>query len=374
MPGFIIGVIRNRAWQGASVAGLGLFLVDGRVSPYVSYQWLARIGPSSDRVGMLVKVRLRAASTFAVSVFWSCAVIAAEFPTKPVRLMVPYAAGGPSDVSARLLTGPLSQSLGGTVYVENRGGAGGLIATEHVVQGEHDGYTLLHGAVGTLVFIPSTRPVQYDVKRDLIPLGLIWQSPLVLVVNPKRGLKSVADFVAYAKANPGKLSVASAGLGTNTHMASELFKREAGIDLLHVPYRSTGAALPDLLSGQVDATISDVALMAPHVQQGALVALAVTASTRSSLLPAIPTMAEAGLSGARTENWYGILAPARTPPQLVAQLKAALDAAVQAPTFHQGLEKQGASLKTFGADAFSTLIDDETKRWSPIIRELGIKF
>ena len=374
MPRFIIGVIRNRAWQGASVAGLGLFLVDRCISPYVSYQWLARIGPSSDRVGMLVKVRLRAASTFAVSVLWSCGVVAAEFPSKPIRIVVPYAAGGPSDVSARLVTGPLSQTLGGSVYVENRGGAGGLTATEHVVQGEHDGYTLLHGAVGTLVFIPLARPVQYDVKRDLIPLGLIWQSPLVLVVNPKRGLNSVADFVTYAKAHPGQLSVASAGLGTNTHMASELFKREAGINLLHVPYRSTGAALPDLLSGQVDATISDVALMAPHVQQGALVALAVTSPKRSPLLPAIPTMAEVGLSGARTENWYGILAPVRTPPQFIAQLKAALSAAVNAPAFQQGLGKQGALLNTVGADAFSMLIDDETKRWTPIIRELGLKF
>ena len=176
---------------------------------------------------MLLMARLRAVSTVTVAVLWSCGVVAAEFPSKPIRIVVPYAAGGPSDVSARLVIGPLSQALGGSVYVENRGGAGGLTATEHVVQGEHDGYTLLHGAVGTLVFIPSARPVQYDVKRDLIPLGLIWQSPLVLVVNPKRGLKSVTDFVTYAKAHPGQLSVASAGLGTNTHMASELFKREA---------------------------------------------------------------------------------------------------------------------------------------------------
>ena len=317
---------------------------------------------------------LRLVSVIAGIIFWSCGAISAEFPSKPVRLMVPYAAGGPSDASARLLTGPLSQSLGGTVYVENRGGAGGLIATEYVAQGEHDGYTLLHGAIGTLVFIPSTRHVQYEVKRDFIPLGLIWQSPLVLVVNPKRGLKSVTDFVAYAKANPGKLSVASAGLGTNTHMASELLKREAGIDLLHVAYRSTGAALPDLLSGQVDATISDVALMAPQVQQGGLVALAVTAPVRSPLLPEVPTMAEAGLAGARTENWYGILAPSRTPPQVVAQLRTALADAVKTPEFHQSLTKQGASLNDVGADAFATLIDNETTRWAPIIRELGLKF
>ena len=318
--------------------------------------------------------RLRALSLTVGALFWSCGATAAEFPNKPVRMVVPYAVGGPSDVSARLISGPLSQSLGELVYVENRGGAGGLTATEYAAQGEHDGHTLLHGAIGTLVFIPTARDVQYNVKRDFIPLGLIWQSPLVLVVNPKRGLKTVADFIAYAKANPGKLTVASAGLGTNTHMASELFKREAGIDLLHVPYRSTGAALPDLLSGQVDATISDVALMAPLVEQGSLIALAVTAPARALLLPAVPTMAEAGLAGVRTENWYGILVTSRTPPQQVTQLKTALAEAVKAPAFQQGIAKQGAVLNDVGADAFATLIDNETKRWAPLIRELGIKF
>ncbi|MCC6887807.1 MAG: tripartite tricarboxylate transporter substrate binding protein [Hyphomicrobiales bacterium] len=317
---------------------------------------------------------LRLGAAVAAIIVSAGAVDAADYPGKPVRLLVPYAAGGPSDAGARLITGPLGQSLGGTVFVENRGGAGGLTGTEQVVQGQHDGHTLLLGAIGPLVFIPAARQVQYDVKRDLVPLGLIWQSPLVLVVNPKRGFKSGADLVAYAKANPGKLSVASAGLGTNTHMASELFKREAGIDLLHVPYRSTGAALPDLLSGQVDATISDVALMAPHVRQGNLTALAVTAPERSPLLPEVPSMAEAGLSGALTENWYGLLAPTRTPPEVIAKLKAALDAAVKTAAFREGLARQGAVIRASGADAFAALIDSETKRWAPVIRDAGVKF
>jgi tripartite-type tricarboxylate transporter receptor subunit TctC len=317
---------------------------------------------------------LSAGAVVAAAMVWANAAFAAEYPSRPVRLLVPYAAGGPSDTGARLLTTPLGQSLGGTIFVENRGGAGGLTGTEQVVQGEHDGHTLLLGAIGPLVFIPVGRRVTYDVRRDLLPLGLIWQSPLALVVNPKRGFKTVADFVAYAKANPGKLTVASAGLGTNTHMASELFKREAGIDLLHVPYRSTGAALPDLLSGQVDATISDVALMAPHVRQGNLVALAVTAPERSPLLPTVPSVAEAGLSKAITENWYGILAPTRTPPDVVAKLKVALDLAVKAPTFRDGLAKQGAVIREGGADAFAALIESETRRWAPVIRDAGVTF
>lgn len=310
----------------------------------------------------------------AAAVLTTSGALADSYPSRPIKILVPYAAGGPSDTAARLLVQSLGQSLGGTVFVENRGGAGGLTGTEQVIQGERDGYTLLLGAVGPLVFIPAARQLQYDTKRDLIPLELIWQSPLVLVVNPKRGFKTTADFVAYAKANPGKLSVASAGLGTNTHLASELFKREAGIDLLHVPYRSTGAAMPDLLSGQVDATISDVALMAPHVRQGALVALAVTAPERSALLPEVPTMAEAGLPGAQTENWYGILTPTGTPPEAVAKLKTALDAAVKAQVFKDALAKQGAVVRVFGADGFAKLIDSEIKRWTPIIRDGGLKF
>lgn len=300
--------------------------------------------------------------------------LADNYPSRPVRIVVPYAAGGPSDTGARLLTQELGKSLGEAVFVENRGGAGGLTGTEQVIQGERNGYTLLLGAVGPLVFIPAARQVQYDVKRDLIPLTLIWQSPLVLVVHPKYGIKTVADFVAYAKDHPGKLTVSSAGLGTNTHMASELFKREAGIDLLHVPYRGTGAAMPDLMSGQIDATISDVAVMAPHIRQGTLTALAVTAPERSPLLPDVPTMEEVGLPGAITENWYGILAPAGTPSEVVAKLKASFGAAVQARAFQQALAKQGAKVRAFGSDAFARLIDSETKRWTAIIRDAGLKF
>ena len=191
--------------------------------------------------------------------------------------------------------------------------------------------------LGTLVFIPTARDVQYNVKRDFIPLGLIWQSPLVLVVNPKRGLKTVADFIAYAKANPSNFTVASAGLGTNTHMASELFKREAGIDLLHVPYRSTGAALPDLLSGQVDATISDVALMAPLVEQGSLIALAVTAPARALCCQRYRRWRKQAWQGSAPKTGMASLVTSRTPPQQVTQLKTALAEAVKAPAFNKAL-------------------------------------
>ena len=180
--------------------------------------------------------------------------------------------------------------------------------------------------------------------------------------------------MAFAKANPGKLTVSSAGLGTNTHMASELFKHEAGVDLLHVPYRGTGAALPDLLSGQVDATISDVAVMAPLIREGKLIPLAVTAPQRSALLPDVPTMAEGGLPGAATENWYGLLVRNQTPAPVVAKLKAAMADAIKTPEFRQGLSIQGAVIREPGTEAFARLIETETKRWTAIIRDNGIKF
>jgi tripartite-type tricarboxylate transporter receptor subunit TctC len=320
----------------------------------------------------MVSIRKCIAGVLATAMFGGAAM-ADTFPSRTVRVLVPYAAGGPSDAAARLLMEPFGKNLGGTVIVENRGGAGGLTGTEQVIQGEHDGYTILLGAVGPMVFIPAARKVKYDVKKDLIPLGLIWQSPLVLVVNPKRGFKTVADMVAFAKANPGKLTFSSAGVGTNTHMAMELFKREAKIDVLHVPYRGTGAAMPDLLSGQIDATISDVAIMTPQIREKKLVGLAVTARERSALLPETPTMVEAGLPGAVTANWYGLLAPARTPPAAVAKLKSALDQAVKTPSFQNGMAKQGATITDLGADAFTSLIQSETERWTPIVRETGLK-
>lgn len=301
-------------------------------------------------------------------------VRAEDYPCMTIRIVVPYAAGGPSDTGARLVSRPMSEFLGTNVIVENRGGAGGLNGTEQVAKGAADGCTVLLGAVGPLVYIPAERKVSYDPKSDFTPLGLIWQSPLVLVVSPKLGVKSVADFVAYAKAHPDSVSISSAGVGTNTHMASELFKREAGINLLHVPYKGTGAALPDLLSGQVSSTISDVATMAPLVRDGHLVGLAVTASERSQLLPSVPTMAEAGLAGARTENWYGLLVKASTPPALIARLKEAVSKAVSTDEFQRALAIQGAKVRDVGPDAFGHLIGTETARWLPIIRDSGIKF
>ncbi|MCK9913300.1 tripartite tricarboxylate transporter substrate binding protein [Microbacteriaceae bacterium K1510] len=322
----------------------------------------------------MISLVTRAAVLALVLSVVSSVASADDYPCKTVRILVPYAAGGPSDTGARLVSRPLSELLETNVIVENRGGAGGLSGTEYVAQAPADGCTLLLGAVGPLVYIPAERKVSYDPRVDFVPLGLIWQSPLVLVANPKFGFRTVSEYIAYVRSHPNTVSVASAGVGTNTHMASELFKREAGITLLHVPYRGTGAALPDLISGQVDSTISDVATMAPLLKDGRLIGLAVTAQDRSALLPNIPTMAESGLAGARTENWYGLLVKAGTAPALIARLKEAVTKAVATEEFRKALAVQGATVRDAGSEAFVELIDSETRRWLPIIRESGIKF
>jgi tripartite-type tricarboxylate transporter receptor subunit TctC len=201
-------------------------------------------------------------------------------------------------------------------------------------------------------------------------LGLIWRSPQVFAVSTKLGVNTVAEFVAYAKANPGKVTIGSAGTGTVTHLAGELLKRESGIELLHVPYRSTANSLTDLVGGHIDAIFGDVAILQPHVQSGAIRALAITSSERSSLLPDLATMAEVGFPRVRTEVWYGLLAPARTPAPVLAKLKAAVAAAQTDPAFRESLGKFGISPAPPGSDSFAQFIRDEVERWTPIVTSI----
>src|SRR6266545_237731 len=236
-----------------------------------------------------------------------------DYPSRPVTIVVPFTAGGPADTAARTISEVLRRHLGQPLVAENRAAASGITGTEAVALGEADGYTLLLGGIAALALIPPVQKVRYDVERDFAPLGLIWRSPQVFAVRPALDVKTVADFVAYAKPNPGKVTIGSAGNGTVTHLAGELLKRESGIDLLHVPYRSTANSLTDLVGGHINAIFGDVAILQPHVSSGAIRALAITSPERSPLLPDLVTTAEAGFAGVRTEVWYGLLAPARTP-------------------------------------------------------------
>jgi tripartite-type tricarboxylate transporter receptor subunit TctC len=297
-----------------------------------------------------------------------------EFPTQPIRFVVPFSAGGPTDTAGRLIAGPLQKQLGQPIVIENRPGASGVPATELVVSGANDGYTLVVGGIAPIVLVPAVRKLRYDVDKDLVPLGLIWRSPQVLAVRASLDVKTVADLIAYAKANPSKLTIGSAGIGTITHLANELFRREAGISFTHVPYRSTSNSITDLMGGQIDAIFGDVAILSPQVKAGSIRPLAITAARRSPLLPDLPTTAEAGLPEVQTEVWYGLLAPARTPAPVLARLKAAVKAAQSDPDYRAALLKFGIEIDNVGAEPFADFIHAESKRWTPILKDAGITF
>ena len=325
---------------------------------------------------MAWKRSMKAAGSFAALVLALAAGSAAadDFPSQPIRFVVPFSAGGPTDTAGRLIAGPLQKQLGQPIVIENRPGASGVPATEAVVSGANDGYTLVVGGIAPIVLVPAVKKLRYDVDRDLVPLGLIWRSPQVFAVRASLDVKTIADFVAYAKAHPDKLTVGSAGIGTITHLANELFRREAGIGFTHVPYRSTSNSVTDLMGGQIDAIFGDVAILSPQVKSGAIKALAITATKRSPLLPDPPTMAEAGLPEVQTEVWYGLLAPARTPAPVLERLKAAVKAAQLDPDYRAALAKFGMEIDNVGPEPFADFIHTESKRWTPILKEAGIKF
>ena len=299
---------------------------------------------------------------------------AAEYPSRPVRILVPYAVGGGSDTAGRLVTDPLSKQLGVSVYVDNRGGAGGLTGTEAFLAGEPDGYTLLMAAVGPFAIIPAGKLVRYDVATDFTPLGQIWLSSQALAVRKDLNAKSLSEFVMLAKANPGKLTVGSAGFGTLTHLALELFKREAGIEVTHVPFRSGGALQPALIGGQIDAAFADTTTFAPQVEAGTVIALAAAGTRRSPALPNLVTMAESGFPAVIAESWNGLVVNARTPTSVILRLQAAVSAVQKDAVFQESLKKQGLTSGPPSVEAFQSLLKTEASRWNALVKSAGIKF
>ena len=273
----------------------------------------------------------------------------------------------------RLIAEPLARHLGQSVFVENKPCAAGLVGTEAFLSAAPDGYTLLTGAIGPFVVIPAAKPVRYDVLNDFVPLALVWNSSQVLVVHPKLAVKTLAEFVAHARSNPGKITVGSAGIGSITHMSLELFKREAAVDLVHVPFRSTGATLPNLLGGQIDAAFADVTLISEYVAAGSLSALSITAPERSQLLPGVPTMAESGFASVDTQNWFGLVAAPKTPPATLTRIMSAVDATLADPAYRASVTKQGLTIKGWDAASYGQLIRSQIERWTPIIKAAGVK-
>ncbi len=302
---------------------------------------------------------------------WSAS--ADDFPTRPIKVIVGYAPGGPSDTGARLMTEPLGRQLGQPVIVENQGGGGGLNATESYAKYAPDGYTLLLGAIGPLTIIPAAEKVTYDPIKDFTPLGLVWTSPLTLAVSPTLGIKTLKDLIAYAKANPGRVTVGSAGVGSVTHLAIALFAHEAGIELTHVPYHSTSESLPALMGGQIDALFGDTPIIASQIKAGTIVGIAVAAKKRESAIPDVPTMAEAGQQNVEAASWFGFVASMKTPAPVVKRLQDAMSAAQKDPDYRAVLAKQGASFGEPGPDAYADLIKTDAVKWKTVIDETGIK-
>jgi tripartite-type tricarboxylate transporter receptor subunit TctC len=303
-----------------------------------------------------------------------CPSVADEFPSRPVRIIVPYAAGGPSDTGARLIQDNFSRALGKPVFIENRGGGGGLNGTESFLSsGEFDGHTLLLGGIAPLSIIPWTKKVSYVAERDFVPIGTLWRSAQTLIVRPSLGVKTMADFIAYAKAHPGKVTIGSAGIGTVSHLGSELLQREAKIKLIHVPFRSTSESLPLLLGGQIDGLFGDASTVATQVRAGKVIAIAVAAPQRSPALTDTPTMGEVGYPTVQAEGWHGLVVSSKTPADRVKRLSDALRVAQEDPEYQRLLAKQGASIGEFGPEALGKLIHDDSIKWGEIVKAANIK-
>jgi tripartite-type tricarboxylate transporter receptor subunit TctC len=318
--------------------------------------------------------RLRAAAVAAALAIGLTGASAAEYPSRPITLVVPYAAGGGNDVIARIVAERMSAGLGQPIVIENRSGAGGTIATRQVARAEPDGYTLLI-ATSSLAINPSLYPnIGYDPRKDFAPVGLIASSSNVVLVHPSMPAKSIAELIALAKRQDGKLTFASTGTGSSVHLAAELFAGMAGVKITHVPYKGSGPALNDLIGGHVSMMFSTMASAAGLVKDGSKVrALAVTGATRSQLFQDLPTVAEAGLPGYEAVLHYGIVAPAGTPRPLVEKLNAALNAALASDEVKRRLTVEGAEALPMSPDDYATDIAKEEAKWSEIIRKSGMK-
>src|SRR5947207_964471 len=291
---------------------------------------------------------------------------AAEYPTRPIKLVVPYAAGGPADVLGRLVGEYLGRDLKQPVIVENKAGAQGAIGAEAVARSEPDGYTLFVTAASIFVLNPMLyKKLSYDPVRDFRMLGLITDLPVVMEVHPSVPAKTIAEFVAYAKQNPGKLNFGSAGTGGTIHLAGEMFKQMAGVDIVHVPYKGAGPALTDLLSGNIQLMFDTIGTALPPVKSGMLRAIGVSSAKRISDLPDVPTIIESGYPDYAVSVWYGISAPAKLPDEIAQKISASLDRALSDEAFRASLERIGfPALRPRSQAEITKFIDDDPARWA----------
>ncbi|MWL90213.1 tripartite tricarboxylate transporter substrate binding protein [Cupriavidus sp. SW-Y-13] len=300
------------------------------------------------------------------------AALAADYPDRPIRLVVPFPPGGPTDLVSRVIARKMSEDLGQTVLVDNRPGANGNIGNEIVAKAQADGYTVLYNTSSIALSPALYKKLSYDVKRDLLPVALTANVPLVLEVNAQVQANTVPEFVAWLKANPGKMTYGSAGNGNVTHLAAFLFLQANGIEAVHAPYKGSAPALTDLASGQVQFMTDTINSSLPFIRDKRMKALAVTSSARSAQLPDVPTLAESGLKGFEVGAWQGMMVPAKTPPDIVRRLNGAVLKALASSDVRASLAAQGAEPRGSSPEAYGTYLSQELERWRKVVKDTGV--
>jgi tripartite-type tricarboxylate transporter receptor subunit TctC len=299
--------------------------------------------------------------------------VAQEYPSKPIRMVVPFAPGSTTDTLARFMSDRLSKALGQQVLIDNRAGAGGNIGTEMVARAAPDGYTLVTAPSSLAINAALTPNLGFDAVRDLAPVALIGAAPLIIVATPGLPAKNAAELIALARAKPGQLNYASGGSGSPSHLAMELFKSMAGIDIVHIPYKGGGALLNSVMSGEIQLTPSGLLIAVPLIRAGRLKAIAVTGPRRVAAAPEVPTVAESGLPGYHVSGWWGILAPAKTPGPILRKLNQEVARALAAPDMRERLANDGIEPGGGPSDEFALLIQNEIATWTRVIKTAGIK-
>ncbi len=299
-------------------------------------------------------------------------VTAQDYPARPVRLIVGFPPGGAADILGRIAAQQLTERIGQQVVVDNRGGAGGLVATEIAARGASDGYTLLFTSIPHVINPHLYKKVQYDAIKDFAPVVQFVTVPLMMAANPSLPAKTVKELIAYAKARPGQVNYASGGSGASSHLAMELFKSMAAVDLNHIPYKGTGPLITDLIGGQVGLTIASAVPLAPQVKAGKLRGMAVTGPKRSPSFPDLPAIAET-VPGYEVVNWFGILAPAGTSAAIITRINAELNKALNAQPIKDSLRVQGADVAGGGAEEFARIIRADFAKWAKVVRESGAR-
>ena len=296
---------------------------------------------------------------------------AQSYPQRPIKLVVPFPPGGANDIVARVLAPPLAAALGQPLVIDNRGGAAGTIGTDHVAKSAPDGLTLLMTPVPFVITQSLYPKLPYDGRRDLVPVALLTSSPFVLAVSSKHPARNLAELLAMAKKKPDAVSFSSPGSGSPAHLAGQLLKTQAGVEMMHVPYKGGGPAVSDMLAGQVDFTMATPAEIMSHVRGGAARALAVTTANRTPLAPGVPTVSESGIPGYELSVWYGITAPRGTPSAVIARLEQEFTTAVQAPQVRERLIALGMEITPMGANDFGAFLAKELQKWSELVRTSG---